>query len=420
MLDAPLPSRVRVLVLGGGIHGVGVLHDWVSRGYRDIHLLEKNTLGSGTSSKSTKLIHGGLRYLEQLREMGMVFEALRERSLLLRVAPDLVHPLELYFPILQEERISAWKIKIGLTLYDRLAGRAGLTPHKKIPLSQVKKQIPSLQVEKFSTAFSFWDGQTDDLGLVYRVAASSVELGGKISQHHQVERILPCAEGWRVQVRTPGGDVQEIVTQYIINCLGPWANTLLQMSDIPVPYEAVNNKGSHLLFKDIGLRVGLFLPSLQGDGRIVFALPWEGYTLVGTTESLYEGNLDDVQIDTKEIAYLLSVWNAYFSTPFGFSDIVGTFSGLRWLPLDAKHSLSKISREHVLGETEIGKGLLITLYGGKLTTYRSLAEKIGDRLMLHAGEKNQSCTHEPKMWVKKEQAPPVPSLQQRFYTAIPE
>src|SRR3989338_8585841 len=145
VLNAPLPAHIRVLILGGGIHGVGVLHDWVSRGYRDVHLLEKKTLGSGTSSKSTKLIHGGLRYLEQLREMGMVFEALRERALLLRVAPDLVHPLELFFPILQEERIAPWKIKIGLTLYDRLAGRAGLAPHKKIPLNQLENRIPTLR-----------------------------------------------------------------------------------------------------------------------------------------------------------------------------------------------------------------------------------------------------------------------------------
>src|SRR3989338_426744 len=162
VLNAPLPAHIRVLILGGGIHGVGVLHDWVSRGYRDVHLVEKNTIGSGTSSKSTKLIHGGLRYLEQLREMGMVFEAHRGRSLLLHVAPGLVHPLEFYFPILREERLSAWKVKIGLTLYDHLIGRSDFPLHKKISLSQVKKEISALRVEKFSTVFSFWDGQTDD------------------------------------------------------------------------------------------------------------------------------------------------------------------------------------------------------------------------------------------------------------------
>jgi glycerol-3-phosphate dehydrogenase len=414
MFDASLPTHVRVLILGGGIHGVGVLHDWVSRGYRDVHLLEKNTLGSATSSKSTKLIHGGLRYLEQVREMGMVFEALRERALLLRVAPDLVRPLELFFPILREEWISPWKIKIGLTLYDRLAGRAGLSPHRKIPLGQVKTKVPGLRVEKFSTVFSFWDGQTDDLALVYRIAASSVYWGGKISQHQQVEKITPCTGGWCVRVRSSSGAVQEIQTQYVVNCLGPWANRLLQESNLPIPYEAVNNKGSHLLCNDIGLRVGLFLPSLQGDGRIVFALPWEGYTLVGTTESLYEGNLDEVQIDTQETQYLLAVWNAYFRTPFVQADIIRTFAGLRWLPLDSKHSLSKTSREHVVGETEIGDGLLITLYGGKLTTYRSLSEKIGDRLIQHMGESQRSCTQDSKVWLQKEQTPQVPSLEYRF------
>ncbi len=414
MFDAPLPTHTRVLILGGGIHGVGVLHDWVSRGYQDAHLIEKNTLGSATSSKSTKLIHGGLRYLEQLREMGMVFEALRERSLLLHVAPDLVHPVELLFPLLQKEWTSTWKIQIGLTLYDRLAGRAGLAPHKKIPLDQVKKRMPGLRVDKFSSVFSFWDGQTDDLGLVYRVAASSVQNGGSISQHHRVERITPSAKGWCVQVRTPSGALQEIQAQYVVNCLGPWANTLLLDSNLPVPYQAINNKGAHLLCRDIGLTAGLFLPSLQGDGRIVFALPWEGYTLVGTTESLYEDNLDDVHIDAQETQYLLSVWNAYFRTPFTKTDLIRTFAGLRWLPLDAKHSISKTSREHVVGETRIGDSLLLTLYGGKLTTYRSLSEKIGNRLMQEAGENKPSRTQDPKVWVSKERTPQVPPPADRF------
>ena len=178
-----LPKRVRVLIIGGGIHGVGVLHDLVSRDLQDVFLVEKNTLAKGTSSKSTKLIHGGLRYLKRFSDFNLVAESLRERRLLLNLAPDIVHPLELLFPIMKKGGEKSFIVKAGLTLYDKLAGKSGIRKHRIVPKIEAEKAVPLLDVEKFKKIYSFWDGQTDDFALVHRVAASAVAFGGKISEN---------------------------------------------------------------------------------------------------------------------------------------------------------------------------------------------------------------------------------------------
>jgi len=414
MFDAPLPTHVDVLVLGGGIHGVGVLHDLASRGWRKVHLLEKNALGSGTSSKSTKLIHGGLRYLEQIREMGMVFEALQERTLLASLVPDLVHGIELLLPIEKGDWVSRWKMAAGLTLYDVLAGKSHLPHHQRISLEVAQKKLPHFRAERFSHIFSFWDGQTDDLGLVYRVAASAIKAGASLTQHTQAIQMKPEGEGWCVQVRLASGDLQEIRTSCVVNCLGPWAHEFLQQSHISPVYQAVNNKGSHLLFPDMGLQAGLFLQSHHGDGRIIFVLPWKGYTLVGTTESLFESHPDTVAVDDNERTYLLEVCAHYFSPPFLEAQIIGAFSGLRWLPLDVNHSLSKTSREHVVGAQVDGARLLLTLYGGKLTTYRTLSKKLGDAVGRHLGRVEVSQTESRVQWAEAQEVPRFLTCEHRF------
>lgn len=400
MFQQPLPQRVRVLVLGGGIHGAGILHDMASRGWQDVHLIEKNTLGHGTSSRSTKLIHGGLRYLQRLHDFPLVAEALRERRILMEVAGDLVHPLEFVFPILRSGGASRLKVKLGLTLYDLLAGKHNVGRHHVLSESEAMARAPVVNPEKFSAYFSFWDCQTDDLALVRRAACSAVKLGAGVSEGHRVKSIERGSDGWEVAVLKPDGTEARISALYVVNATGPWANKILESSGIVPTHKAVNNKGSHLVFPDMGLKAGLFLQSPE-DNRIFFVLPWLGKTLVGTTEKLFTGNPDELVVTPDETRYLMEHCNRYLKIQLREQDIEATFAGLRWLAVEAGRSISSMSRSHVLGIIPSGRGALMTLYGGKLSTYRALAEEIGDKIASHFGDETRTRTSQPDAWYRE-------------------
>lgn len=409
-----LPEQTQVLVLGGGIHGVGILHDLASRGWKDIHLIEKARLGNGTSSKSTKLIHGGLRYLQHIRDFPLVSEALHERALLLELAGDLVKPLEIIFPLVQADLLNRMKIKAGLSLYDLLAGRSKIARHKTVSSAYVRERVPIFATDKLYKAFSFWDGQTDDLALVQRVAASAAALGAGISEGCKALRVQACEDGWLVDVASDQGELHTIKATYVLNLLGPWSNILLEQSGLTPHYLGLANKGIHLVLPDRGLQAGLIMQTLIDD-RIFFMLPWMGHTLLGTTESLYAGDFDNITVEHEEVRYLLNAANHYLARPFKEQEIRSCFAGLRWLPATPGENPSTISREHVIGEHTGGKGLLFTLYGGKLTTYRSLAKIIGNRITRHAGAFVASTTHLKSQWIDaaKVQASP-PSITTRF------
>jgi glycerol-3-phosphate dehydrogenase len=404
---------VRVLVLGGGIHGVGLLHDMASRGWRDIHLVEKSAIGCGTSSRSTKLIHGGLRYLKRLSDFGLVAEALRERRMLMDLAPDLVQPVELFFPILKQGGMPRLMVKAGLTLYDKLAGKYRLEPHRTVGDAEIEAKTPVLNRDAVGSVFSFWDGQTDDLGLVARVAASARKLGAGITEGCAATRIVPNEDGWSVEVRTRTGQLRTISALYVVNAVGPWANTLLEASGIPPTHRAINNKGSHLLFRDLGLKAGLFLQS-STDSRIFFLLPWQGFTLLGTTEELYEGDPDRVHVKDSEVQYLLANCNKFLKQPLGERDVLATFAGLRWLAVEVGHGISDTTRAYVIGERASRRGLLLTLYGGKLTTYRNLSKTLGDRITRHFGEFRPSLTDTPPSWAARAETPDWAQVATRF------
>jgi glycerol-3-phosphate dehydrogenase len=407
MFQQPLPQRVRVLILGGGIHGVGILHDMASRGWKDVHLLEKNTLGHGTSSRSTKLIHGGLRYLQRIHDFPLVAEALRERRVLMEVAGDLVHPLEFVFPILKSGGASRLKVKIGLSLYDALAGRDNVGRHHSLSESEAMARTPVINPAKFSGYFSFWDCQTDDLALVRRAAYSACRLGAGVSEGHRVASISRAGDGWDVDVVKPDGTVSRVSALYVVNAMGPWANNILESSGINPTHRAVNNKGSHLVFPDMGLKAGLFLQSPE-DNRIFFVLPWLGKTLVGTTEKLFSGSPDELVVSSDEIDYLMDHCNRYLKTPLLKENIEATFAGLRWLAVEEGRSISSTSRSHVLGAIPSGRGVMLTLYGGKLSTYRALAEEIGDKICSHFGDESRSRTSHTLAWFRDSGVPGSP------------
>lgn len=392
-----LPDRVRLLVLGGGCHGVGVLHDMASRGWQDIHLIERSTIGAGTSSRSTKLIHGGLRYLQHVRDFPLVAEALRERQTLMKVAPDLVKPIELLFPVLRKGGVSRPMIKIGLSLYDFLAGRANVGRHQSLHMTDVARLAPMLNQDLIKHVYQFWDCQMDDLALVNRVATSAVQMGAGITEGCAAIKIRSANDGFEVDVQQSDGTIKTISALYVFNALGPWSNDLLTKSQMKPTWYGFNNRGAHLVFPDLGLKAGLFLQS-PDDGRIFFVLPWKGQTLVGTTEERHEKSQDDLTVSPSEVNYLLERCNRWLNRPLAEKDIVTTFCGLRWLAADGKSSLTATSRAWTIDEQRGRRGLLLTLYGGKWSTYRALAETIGNRITTHFGEFKPTRTKDPAVW----------------------
>ena len=281
---AKLEPRYRVVILGGGIHGVGIAHDLASRGWRDVLVVEKSLVGSGTSAKSTKLIHGGLRYLQHPRDFPLVAEGLEERALLAKLAPDIVKPLPFIFPVLKKGGMPRFMVKIGLWLYDALSLGRSLGRHRWLLPDEAFNEAPVLDKSMFKGFYRFFDGQTDDLELTMRVAQSAEMLGATVVENMQALSVSHTATGWNIVLKT-GDETTVVNTKYLVNALGPWAHEFLDASHIKPKVEGINNQGTHLLIRDLGLKSGLFLQSPE-DSRIFFILPWKGYTLIGTTEAL--------------------------------------------------------------------------------------------------------------------------------------
>jgi glycerol-3-phosphate dehydrogenase len=361
-----------------------------------VSLFEKGELANGTSSQSTKLIHGGLRYLERPSQIPLVYECLHERSLLLNLVPDLVKPIELLIPVHQKKLVELLKIKIGLSMYDFLAGRSLIAKHKVLSFEEAYERVPLLKNKKDHHFYSYWDAQTDDKELVKRVAESARNLGGKVHEFSEVFSIKDQKNHWELKIRDSKGREAHVEASYVINCLGPWANDFLKNNNFSVPYKAENNKGVHLLFEDLGLQSGLLLKAV--DQRIFFVLPWNGKTLVGTTENFFDGNQNHVTTSLAEKEYLLDSLYQSLGISFAEKKILRSFAGLRWLVVEEGRSLSRTSRESAWGTQKNQNGFVLTLYGGKLTSYRKLCEKIGNLVSKSAGVSAPTKTHLREFW----------------------
>ena len=405
-------QRYRVAILGGGIHGVGVAHDLASRGWKDIVLIEKGQIGSGTSSKSTKLIHGGLRYLQHPRDFPLVAEGLEERALLASIAPDIVKPLGFIFPVMKSGGMPRFMIKTGLWLYDTLSYGRSLGRHHWMTPQEAFAEAPILDKSVFKGFYRFFDGQTDDLALTRRVAASARMLGARLIEHATATRLRPGPGGIAIDVKTATG-LESISARYVVNAMGPWAHQIFEESSITPKVKGINNQGSHIIVRDLGMKSGLFLQSPE-DSRIFFVLPWEGYTLIGTTEDLFEGNPDDCVTEDHHVRYLLERCNRFLSVKLTEGDVITKFTGMRWLAADNKSGISAMSRSHLVTEHQFGQNIVFTIYGGKLTAYRALSEEIGERVTSDFGDLSPSKTRDPANWSKDSVMPPELAVPNRF------
>ncbi len=369
--------RFDVVVVGGGIHGVGVAQAAAAAGH-SVLLLEKRALAAGTSSKSSKLIHGGLRYLES-GQFGLVRESLEERRILLSIAPDLVRLVPFHLPVYRSTRRRPWQLRLGLSLYALLGGFGRGMRFGSIPRREWE-ELDGLITRDLNAVLRYLDAQTDDAGLTRAIMSSAQSLGAELAM--PAELFAAELQGDSAIVRFSHEHRQtECEATVLVNAAGPWvtevANRITPAIPIP-PVELV--QGSHIVVPGEPQR-GIYYVESQRDGRAVFVMPWHGNTLVGTTETRFRGDPDHVHPLTAERHYLVSVLKHYF-TRYAALDargLIDSFAGLRVLPAGTGHVFHR-SRETLFVADRPLRPRSLGIYGGKLTGWRATAEHVMQRI----------------------------------------
>ena len=371
----PGPASVDVLVVGGGINGAGIARDLAGRGL-SVLLVEKDDLAQHTSSASTKLIHGGLRYLEH-GEFSLVRKALREREVLLRSAPHIMRPLRFVMPHDAGMR-PLWMIRAGLFLYDHLAPREVLGASRAVDLRTHPAGAPLHP--GYTRGFEYADGWVDDARLVVLNAVDAAEHGATILTRCRCVDAQRSTAGWQVRLRQePSGAERIVAARALVNAAGPWAAQFLADHARLTARPLRLVKGSHIVVRKLYEHEYAYIFQ-SPDRRIIFAIPYEAdFTLIGTTDVEYAGPPEQVRIDATETAYLCKQASRYFARPVTPGDIAWAYSGVRPLLDDEAGDPSAVTRDYRL-ELDTAQAPLLSVWGGKITTFRKLAEEAADLL----------------------------------------
>lgn len=382
-----LGSEVQLLIVGGGINGAGIARDAARRGLT-VALLERSDLAAGTSSRSSKLVHGGLRYLEQY-EFGLVFEAVSERRILMDIAPHLVNPLGFVFPVYEGDRRSLATIRAGMMLYDGLSLFRSPKRHRMLNPAEIGELEPALTTDKLKGAPLYYDCSTDDARLTLENMLDAADYGAIIATHAEVTGFIRDEHG-RIagaEVRdTLTGATKEVCAGVVVNATGPWTDQILRMASGEEEQPAMlrPTKGVHIVVPyerlPVTNAVVCFHPD---DGRVLFAIPWGDSTYIGTTDTDFDGDPAEVHAETEDVEYLLRASAAYFpQANLGRDDVLCTWAGLRPLvrapSSEGEMNESAVSREHRI---DVGHDGLVTVTGGKLTTYRLMSNETVDKAL---------------------------------------
>jgi glycerol-3-phosphate dehydrogenase len=372
-------SPFHLIVIGGGISGAGIVRDATLRGLT-VALFEQNDFASGTSSRTSKLIHGGIRYLEQ-GNLSLVFEASRERLLLQRLAPHLVRPLPFLFPIYKGGPLGRGMLKMGLLLYDLLAFFRNTSRHQMLNREETLQFIPKLQPKNLLGAGLYYDCLMNDARLCLENILEAKSLGAVTQNHTQVTAILKNEKGMIQGVKVRNrftGEEGKVYGRVVVNSAGPWVDEICGLDSPNAPPKLRRTRGSHLLLPSLTQNGALVFRSKK-DQRIFFIIPWEGMSLVGTTDIDFEGDPEKVQCPSEDIEYLLKETQRFFpKASIQTENIISTFSGVRPLVQSPNGSPSSVSREAQIFESPSG---LISITGGKFTTYRNISEKVVNQVL---------------------------------------
>jgi len=379
-----------IFVIGGGINGVGVARDAAGRGFK-VGLAEKDDLASGTSSGSTKLIHGGLRYLEHY-EFRLVREALIEREVLWANAPHIIWPLRFVLPHHAGLR-PAWLLRLGLFLYDHIGGRRKLPPASTLDLRTDPAGTPLKP--GFAKAFEYSDCWVQDARLVVLNARDAAGRGADIMTRTECARLERKDGGWRISLRDrETGAMREVTARFVVNAAGPWVDRVLtQVAGLNRVHNVRLVQGSHIVVPRLFDHDRCYIFQ-NADGRIVFAIPYErDFTLIGTTDRDFSGDLDDLAVGRDEIDYLCAAVSEYLRVPVSPDDIVWTYSGVRPLFDDGASKAQEATRDYVLKtDGDARSGALVNIFGGKITTYRRLSEEVLEHIEAVVGRRGKPWT----------------------------
>jgi glycerol-3-phosphate dehydrogenase len=392
-LQALAGGTFDVVILGGGITGAGVALDAVLRGLR-VALIDKGDFASGTSSISSKLVHGGLRYLEH-GDFRLVYEALHERRRLLHNAPHLVRPLRFVVPFVAGSRVPPWKWRAGLLLYDLLAGAGNLRRSRPLPATQLRREFPGLRAAGLSGGAEFFDAQMDDARLCVAVLRTAARHGAVLANYVEAvgfERSAGLISGVRARDHLAGRELA-IGARQVVNATGPWGDAVRRLAGDEGGPNLRPTKGVHLIAPGRGLPAA-FLLLHPDDGRVFFVIPWMGKTLVGTTDTEAAGPPDGVRVTAGDAAYLLRGHNHYFTPELSKADVLGSFAGLRPLLGTRDGEPSARTREFRVDVSAAG---LLSVAGGKYTTYRHMAEVIADAVVRRLGLRRRCQTHDLRL-----------------------
>ena len=382
-----VPAQCDVLVVGGGINGAGIARDLAGRGCTVV-LVEKDDLAQHTSSSSTKLIHGGLRYLEYY-EFGLVRKALQEREVLLKSAPHIMRPLRFVMPHDPSMR-PAWLIHLGVFLYDHLARREVLPASRAVNLRTHPAGAPLKS--SYTQGFEYSDGWVDDARLVVLNAIDARAKGATILTRCQCVSAVRAENGWSVTLQRADGARATVAARALVNAAGPWAESFLRGAAKPAHGEALATrslrlvKGSHIVVPRIFTHEFAYIFQ-NPDKRIIFAIPYEeDFTLIGTTDVEIEGVPEAAHIDADEVSYLCEQASRYFARPVTPGDVTWDYCGVRPLLDDQSGDASAVTRDYQL-EGNTAAAPLLSVWGGKITTFRKLAEEAGDAIVAMLGER---------------------------------
>lgn len=360
-------SEYDLLVIGGGIHGAGVAQAAAAKGQRTL-LLEAREPAAGTSSRSSKLIHGGLRYLESLH-LGLVAESLKEREILLEIAPHLVRLVDFHIPVYEETTRRPWQLQLGLSLYAALGKLRPSTRFSRVQPAEWEG-LDGIRTAGLQAVFRYSDGQTDDARLVRSVLSSARELGCEVQHPAELLSAIREPKGWLIRYRH-NGEVREVRTLTLVNAAGPWVEHVRRrISPTPRGRTVDLVAGTHLELRG-SLERGIYYTEAPRDRRAVFVMPWKDRILLGTTERTHRAEPGEVTPTAEERDYLLETYSHYFS---GAPEVLDSWAGLRVLPR-AKGEAFHRSRETLLFHDDQQLPRYVGIYGGKLTGYRATAER---------------------------------------------
>ena len=381
-----------VFVIGGGVNGCGVARDAAGRGY-SVYLAEKSDIASGTSSASSKLIHGGLRYLENF-EFSLVRESLRERDILIKIAPHLIKEMRFILPHHNKLR-PVWLLKLGMLLYDNLYSSKYIkrSSYIRLPFHESKSTLK----DTFKKGFEYSDCITDDARLTVLNATDAKRLGGNINTRTIVKNMEQKKGVWNIEVlNTISNETKYVQAKVVVNATGPWIDNFLKNFSKQTKVDNIRQvKGSHIVVKKLFNHSYSYVFQ-NSDGRIFFAVPWEKeFTFIGTTDVDFKDNLDNFSASEDEINYICKSANQYFRRDISSSDVCNHWSGVRALYHDGSIKAQKASRDYTIKiDSQDNKSALINIFGGKLTTFRQLSEEVVNKVGSILGEKKYPWTRD--------------------------